>query len=57
MYTFDIRYQKTFTAAQPKKVEFKLDAVVLANVIGFSFVLITKLLSVNNDGQSYFDLS
>ena len=28
IHAFDIRYQKTFESAQPKKVEFKFDGVI-----------------------------
>ena len=43
-YVFYMRYQRSFTAHQPFKIEFKFDGVVSTSV------------SVSSDGQRYFDL-
>ena len=56
LYAFDIRYQKSYTASQPIKVEFKFDGVVLNNVNGYAVVLTNKLVSISSDGQRHFDL-
>ena len=38
LYVFDIRYQQSFTASQPVKVEIKFDGVVLNDTNGFASV-------------------
>ena len=42
LYFFDIRYQKNFESAQPKKVEFIFDGVVPAGLYGYALVLTNK---------------
>ena len=56
MYVFDIRYQQTFKASLPIKVEFKFDGVVPIDVNGYTLVLTSKLVSVSSDSQRHFDL-
>ena len=36
LYPFDIRYQESFTAAQPIKVQFKFDGVVPIDINGYA---------------------
>ena len=56
LYVFDIKYQKNFESAQPKKVEFKFNGVVPAGTYGYALVLTNKLISIGSDGQRHFDL-
>ena len=56
IYTFDIRYQKSFESSQPIKVEFKFDGVVPAGIYGYALGLTNKLISISSDGQRMFDL-
>ena len=56
LYVFDIRYQHTFTASQPNKVEFKFDGVVPNDMNGYALLLTNKLVCVGSDGQRHFDL-
>ena len=57
LYVFDLRYQKSFESAQPIKVEFKFDGVILAGIYGYALVLTNKLHSISPGGQRMFDLS
>ena len=50
LYVFDRRYQKIFESAQPKKVEFKFDAVIPAGIYGYALVLTNMLASISSDG-------
>ena len=56
LYVFDIRYQKSYTASQPIKVEFKFDGVVPNDINGYALALTNKLVSISSDGQRHFDL-
>ena len=56
LYVCDTRYQQTFTASQPIKVEIKIDGVVPNDVNGYALLLTNKLVSVSSDGQKHFDL-
>ena len=56
LYVFDIRYQKNFESAQPKKVESKFDGVVPAGIYGYALVLTEKLVSISSDNQRHFNL-
>ena len=53
---FDIRYQQNLVAAQPYKVEFKLDGVVSIDINGYALELTSKLVSISSDGWRHFDL-
>ena len=55
-YTFDIRYQQSFTDSQPFKVEFEFDGVNPNDVNGYAPVLNIKLVSLSSDGQRHFDI-
>ena len=52
---FDTQYQKDFKACQPNKVDFKFDAVVPEDIIGYAIVLTNYLVGVSKDEQR-FDL-
>ena len=56
LYVFDIWYQENFTAAQPSKVEFKIDGVVQSFLNGFTFVLTKRLVFIISDEQRHFAL-
>ena len=56
MIFFDTRCQQNLIAAQPIKVEFKLDGVVSNDINGYALELTSKLLSISSDGQRHFDL-
>ena len=53
---FDMRYQQSFSAFQPIKVEFKLDGVVPNDINVYALVLTNELVSVSSDGQRNFEL-
>ena len=57
LYVFDIRCHKNFESAQPIKVEFKFDGVILAGIYGYALVLTNKLISISSGGQRDFDIS
>ena len=50
----EIRYQQSFTASQPIKIEFKFDGVVPNDLNGYALVLTNKLVDISSDGQRYF---
>ena len=56
LYVFDIKYQRSFTAAQTIKVEFKFVGVVPNDTNGYALILTTKLVKRSSDGQRHFDL-
>ena len=56
LYIFDRKYQENFTDSQPIKVEFKFDGVVPNDINGYPLVSTNKLVSINSDGNSHFDL-
>ena len=56
IHCFDIRYQKNFQSAQPLKIEFKFDGVIVAVIKGYALVLTNKLVSKSSDGQRMLDL-
>ena len=56
LYAFDIRYQKSFESAQPMKVDFKVDGLILGGVYGYALGLTNILVSIISDGQRMFDL-
>ena len=56
LYVFDIRYQKDLEKAQPKKVEFKFSANILAGIYGYALVITKELVGISSDGQRHFDL-
>ena len=56
LFVFDIRYQQSFTASHPIKVEWSFDGVVPNDIKGFALVLTNNLVSLSSDGQRHFDL-
>ena len=56
LYVFDIRYQKSYTASQLNKVEFKFNGVVPNDINGYALVSTIKLVSISSDGQRHFYL-
>ena len=58
LYVFDIRHHQNPNSAQPIKVSFHFRPVVPAatNLIGYSLLLMNKLVSVSSDGPMQFDL-
>ena len=51
-----MRYQKSFTPAQPIKVEIEFDGIVPAEINVYALVLTNETISINGDGQQHFDL-
>ena len=51
----DIRYQTSFTVAQPIKIQFKFDDLVPNKTNAYAFLSSNKLVSVTSDGQKRFD--
>ena len=56
LYVFGMRYRTNFTVAQPIKIKFNIDEVVLADINGYALVLTNKLFSVTSDEQKYFEI-
>ena len=54
---FDKRYQQSFSASQPIKIELYFNGVVPNEINGYALVLTKKLVSVSSDGQRHFDLN
>ena len=52
----EMRWQQIFTAAQPVKLELKIDGALLNHVNGYVLVSTDKLVSVSGDLQRHFDL-
>ena len=51
-----MRYQQSFAASEPNKVEFKSHGVVPLDMNGYPLVSTNKLISISCDGQTHFDL-
>ena len=53
----DKRYQKEHVSALPLKGKFafKHDILTAKQIIGYAFLITTKKMSSENDGQRYFD--
>ena len=56
-FSFDRRYQKNFTAAQPNNTELEFDGVILARINGYLLALTDKLICFSSDRQRSFDLT
>ena len=56
LYVFGMRYRTNFTVAQPVKIKFNIDEVVLADFNGYALILTNKQLSVTSDEQKYFEI-